>query len=517
MFNAKRFLYWLVAFFCIQGAAAAAHLALNRTIVPPSGTITITGSGFPANSIVDVYLDLQQVAFEITTRTGGFVYVATVPASHKPGAHTITVMLHSGTGAVAHRTFLVRTDWTSWRGEPYNRGWNRAENVLNSTNVREADYAWTGPRPVLHAPVISGENFYFIGSGTGGLYAYDRKSRALKFVASAAARALVPPAVSGSYAVVVTTSAYNLATYNSSTGALIWKAILPAGLGAPTIYGGKVYVIAEGSPNAGLYVFSLTCGTGGAICSPLWRSVAGSTSSYNAPEPGVAIGERKVYASLGGTLYAYPLDCVTPINICAPSASRAGVNDATPVFSNGYVYITSGTRLLALDAKCIGCAPKWTATLSTVSKLSPTVAAGRVYVADGDVLRVFPTGCGSTTCAQIGATTVAQGSPHSPTYANGVLYLPTAREALAYSGTCVSSCTPLWSAAGGSPGTALYAGVSVVDGTIYVPGSGGLKIFEIPKPRSALKAPVDVASLRPDPRFAAAEAAWEKRLAALRR
>jgi hypothetical protein len=511
----KRFLCYLFAYLLLQGAAAAATLTLSRTTAPPGAAITITGAAFTPNSIVDVYLDLQQVAFQITSSTGAFTFTTNVPVSHKPGPHTVTVMPHSGTGAAAQRVYLVRTDWLSWKGDVSNRGWNRTENVLNYLNVQDADHTWTGPKTIYSAVAVAGSNFYFVGSD-GTLNAYSRSTRARVYSVAANASPLIPPTVAGGYVVVARNG--GIAAFSSTTGALIWQASLPSAVGVPTIHGLYVYVTAEGSADAGVYVFRINCGTGGATCTPTWRGVGGLTGGSFYPEAGLAIGDGKVFASLGETLYSYPLNCATGGNICNPITSRAGVAITPPVYVNGYVIIGSGTSLLALDPDCVACSPRWSATLTTGTYRTPTVAGSRVYVMDGDSMRVFSVSCGSSVCAPLGSTVVGSSGMYSPTVANGVTYVATPLEILAYSQYCVSNCAPIWQAgSGGVFGNAPYATVSVVDGVIYAPDENGMKIYEVPAPRSATKSMIDMASLQPDPRFADAEAAWQRKLAARRR
>src|SRR4051812_13011177 len=69
----------------------------------------------------------------------------TVSPAAKPQLHWVSaVQRNSGTGAQS--SFVVRTDWAQFHGQDAKHtGFNRFENTLNVTNVRNLDILWQSP------------------------------------------------------------------------------------------------------------------------------------------------------------------------------------------------------------------------------------------------------------------------------------------------------------------------------------------------------------------------------------
>ncbi len=504
----------------LTGAPAHAvgpTLTLAPSLGAPTTTTTANGTGFAANSLVDVYFDNQQVGFVATDAAGALGYQLTVPASAQPGAHTVTAVAHNGSLAV-QATYTVRTNWPQWRGDATGGGNNRFENVLNTSTVGDLDLDWApgGTTSETSAPVTSGAYVYVVNND-GHLRAYNRTTHALKFDVNAGASLLIPPLASG--AVVITTGSGQMQARNITTGALVWQASLPSAVGAPVVSAGVVYVAAEGSTTVtnGLYAFKTTCGTGGATCTPLWigpGGLAGGSAYF--PEMGVAVGAGRVYARLGNDLLAFAVDCGTGGATCSPVGSVSGlISSTSPAFANGYVYTVEGASVVVRRASCLGCTPLWSGTLPAAASRTVTVAGSRLYVVQGTTLFVFRSSCGAATCSPLWSTDTAGGTSYAPTVANGVVYVPTANDVFAYPVNCYSGCPPLWNAgSGGTYSNAPYATVTVSDGKVYSPSSSGLQVYSTSA--TPLTFSVRVSQLRPDQRFAAAEARAERRLAALR-
>ncbi len=508
----------LLAGLLMAGPAQAAGptLTVSPTVVAPGGAITAAGNGFPASSLVDLYVDYDQVGFTATNSTGAYSTVLTVPASTAPGAHTVTAVAHNGSAAV-QANLTVRTNWPQWRGNALGQGMNRFENVLNSSTVSDLDVEWSPDAvSVTSSAVTSGAYVYTVASN-GHLRSHLRTTGALKFDVDVAATQLIPPIVAG--AVVVTAGSGQIQARHLPTGALVWQASLPTGVGAPVYSKGVVYVVAEGSTTLtnGIYAFSATCGTGGATCTPLWIGPGGlGGGGYYFPEMSLAVGAGRVYARLGNDLVSFAVGCGTGGATCSPLSSAPGVASGTsPAFANNYVYSTEASSLVVRRPGCLSCSPVWTGNLPSPSGRTPTVAGSRVYVVQGSSLFVFSSSCGSTTCAPIWSTNTGGGIAYPPTVANGVVYVPTNNDLLAYPVSCWNGCSPLWNAgSGGTFSNAPYATVAVSDGKVYSPSSDGLQVYSTaPTPMSSK---VDAGKLRPSPSFAAAEARAERRLAARR-
>ncbi len=366
----------------VPAYAAGPTLTLSPATGAPTSKTTVTGTAFPANILVDVYFDSSQVGFGVTGDTGSLTYSLTVPASAQPGSHMVTVAAHSG-GQAAQKAFTVRSNWLSWRGDSAGRGWNRTENVLDSQSVSTLDLDWTPGTPSVHAsPVVAGAYVYIVTTD-GNLRAYDRNTHALKFNVAAGANYLIAPTVSGSPVYVVATGA--IQARSTTTGALVWKATLPSGVGEPVVSAGVVYVVAEGT-NSGVYAFSTTCATGGATCTPLWYGPGGLTTggSYFFPEITLAVAGGRVLARLGNDLVAFGVGCGTGGATCtAQGTVSGGVTGMGPVVSNNYVFIAKGASLVALRPSCLACGAVWTATLPGTGVASVSVANSKVYVVEG--------------------------------------------------------------------------------------------------------------------------------------
>ncbi|HXZ39926.1 MAG TPA: hypothetical protein VEG68_04240 [Terriglobales bacterium] len=69
-------------------AAAAPKVALSPTIGPPTTSISVSGSGFPDSTVVDIYFDTTELVLTVTTATGTFSGVTILlPTSAIPGTH----------------------------------------------------------------------------------------------------------------------------------------------------------------------------------------------------------------------------------------------------------------------------------------------------------------------------------------------------------------------------------------------------------------------------------------------
>ncbi len=495
-------------------AHAAPTLTLPSTIGAPGAVTTVNGAGFVPSSLVDVYFDYDQVGFVATDAAGTFSYGLTIPSTAHPGNHTITGVAHNGSKA-AQQSYLVRTNWPQWRGNASGKGLNRFENVLNSSTVQDLDLevAPPGASSVTSAPVTAGSYYYVVGND-GHLRAYRRTNDTLRFDVDPTAQQLVPPAVGGG--VVVVAGVGLLQARNASTGALVWRAVLPAGVGAPVIADGVVYVVAQGSTTLtnGVYAFDVNCRTGGATCTPKWIGPGGSTNgSFFYPENSVALGGGRVYARLGNDLVSFAVGCGSAGATCTKLGSVTGISTGTsPVFANNYVYSVEGSAVTARRAGCLGCVAAWSGTLPGSAHRTVAVAGSKIYVTQGSSLVVFNSSCGAASCSPVWSTNTGGSTAYPPTVANGVVYLPTSNDVFAYPANCYTGCPALWTAgSGGTYSNAPYATVTISDGRVYSASSSGLLVYSTTA--TPFSAKVDPSRLKPSPRFAEAERRAERRLA----
>ena len=78
----------LLATSALSGWAFTQTITLSTKAGPPTAHISVGGSGFPANSAVDVYFDLSELALAVTDSTGAFSKVTIqAPKSALPGIY----------------------------------------------------------------------------------------------------------------------------------------------------------------------------------------------------------------------------------------------------------------------------------------------------------------------------------------------------------------------------------------------------------------------------------------------
>ena len=76
--------------------ALGATLSVTATpdIGPPTGTIQVSGSGFPATAAVDIYFDTTDLALAVTNASGAFSGISLqVPGAAVPGTHWISAVV----------------------------------------------------------------------------------------------------------------------------------------------------------------------------------------------------------------------------------------------------------------------------------------------------------------------------------------------------------------------------------------------------------------------------------------
>lgn len=97
----------------VTASAASAAITLKPSSGPPTSTTVVSGSGFGAGELVDVYFDTTDTLLASASSTGTFKVKLHVPASAQPGDHYVTAA--GRTSALsAQRTFTVRTNWPEY-------------------------------------------------------------------------------------------------------------------------------------------------------------------------------------------------------------------------------------------------------------------------------------------------------------------------------------------------------------------------------------------------------------------
>jgi len=136
----------LLATLSLAGFCFSQTVSLSPQIGPPTTKTLASGSGFPANSAVDVYFDTTDVALAATDGAGAFSKILIqAPSSAVPGGHYVTGVARSN-GTAGQTTFLVRTNWAGFGFSPNNKRQNPYEHVLSPATVGGLGLAWTLPR-----------------------------------------------------------------------------------------------------------------------------------------------------------------------------------------------------------------------------------------------------------------------------------------------------------------------------------------------------------------------------------
>ena len=200
----------------------------------------------------------------------------------------------------------------------------------------------------------------------------------------------------------------------------LWRGVLPATYtaAAPTIGGGFVYVVSDGTSPGGLKAFRTGTGTGcpsvsgTPTCAPVWQADVASTFGSPTVVGGVLYASSWTSQS---TLVLMAFDAAgvngcggSPV-VCTALWTAAGGNVTAPAVANGFVYLTDrGGMVGAYDAhgqqRCSGtpktCAPLWTTTAfaGTHDAFSAPVVGGYIAVHRDTTLEVFDAH-GSLNCA----------------------------------------------------------------------------------------------------------------------
>jgi outer membrane protein assembly factor BamB len=449
------------------GASTAAVISLSPSIGPPTSGVTVTGTDFGALEVVDVRFDTTPVGRARSDPSGAFSKAIRVPASAVPGIHTIGARGRSS-HSLAFASFLVRTNWTDYKFDAANTGFNPYENVLSTSNVGGLQLAWSTPTgSQITSAVAVADGFVFAGSTDNHLYAMDPDTGAVVWNFRTGGD-VEDPAV-GDGRVYVYSSDDNIYAVDEFTGHLDWQTPSLIILSPPVEVDGVLYIGQEAHDAAT-----------GAL---LWISTA-------LTDTGPAIAGGIVYeGGANGDLYA--LDATTGDVLWATPTGASQVI-STPAISNGVVYVEAGTQLHAFDASTG--AELWHTSMGGQSLTnSPAVGGGVVYTrASGAVIRAFD----ATTGAQLWGVVLGGGDfASAPVLANGVLYTGGANWTLfaldaesgdtvfTYAGARASIDSPAV-----ANGTVYY---SSVDGTVYALG--------LPTTRPALRATLDTATLSLDP------------------
>lgn len=157
---------FLVIVVSLAGFSSGQTVSLSPRIGPPTTKATISGTGFSANSAVDIYFDTTDEVLIITDSTGAIPKtLLKIPASAVPGPHWVSAVQRS-TQTGAQVLFTVQTSWAQQGFGPSHQGWNPYENVLNTSNVGSLDLLWSNQFGYDQRSSLSvvGSRIYFTGN-----------------------------------------------------------------------------------------------------------------------------------------------------------------------------------------------------------------------------------------------------------------------------------------------------------------------------------------------------------------
>jgi hypothetical protein len=426
---------------------------------PPSTPVNVSGSGFAAREAVDIYEDATDVQVVATDNNGTFANVpVTVPAWKLPGLSWFTAVGRRS-GSAAQFSFTVRTDWLDGRGSAQNNGWNRFENVLDTSSVRRLEQVWTttggsylsnGPPGVIVAAgrIISPAGIF------GTLPALNTNGAQLWSQPFSSSFFSGPAPADGSSVVVVPSADGKVHAYSLTSGAPKWTSPGPSdsGNGSPIVNGGDVLV--PGATQVNDYNLST-----GAV---RWSYAGPCTGNVSTPAVEAAT-----------VLFTCTQSGGSPVLIVVGTDgsfrhwfSVAPGTTSAPALYGGSVYALFGGNLVAYSLS--GYNPKWILAPPFAVSADPAAGDGIVATCGGGGIWVVNVADGSTRFTNASYSCTA-----AVTIANGVIYEPRNGDIVMFDeyGDLL-----------GRLGTGGNAGpVAVSDGSVYTEDSlSGVDRFALP-------------------------------------
>ena len=301
-------------------------LTLSAAGGPPTTNLTVSGTGFPASTAVDIYFDTNNLALAVTDGTGSFSGIKIqVPASALPGTNWVTAAVPIVTGEAAQAPFKVRTNWAQFHFAASHTGLNPYENVLSRTTAPDLGLRWsysTGGN-VYSSPVVA-NGVVYVGSNDNNVYALNASTGAELWQFTTGDSVTSSPAVANGM-VYVGSLDNNVYALNASTGAKLWQFTTGSSVwSSPAVANGVVYV---GSDDFNVYALNATTGA------TLWQFATGNsvTSSPSVANGVVYVGsdDDNVYAlnaRSGQQLWQF---------------ATGNSVESLPVVANGIVYVGS--------------------------------------------------------------------------------------------------------------------------------------------------------------------------------
>jgi outer membrane protein assembly factor BamB len=401
----------VVLFVCVLfpcSVLAAPSITLSKKIGRPTSEIAVFGNGFEPHVIVDIYFDTEDEAVVLTNNEGEFQHALIhVPREAYPGEHWVTA-LERNNDKGDQEPFVVNTNWGQFHYSPDQDGFNSYENVLKPSNVSSLGLRWrysTGGNVYSSPAIVDGVVYVGVVNSHAGVYALIANTGTLLWTYPNAIGVTGSPAVSGGVVYACSGDGY-VNALDARTGALKWKyastgfnnkgltvanGVVYAGSDDSNVYAldartgalrwkyntGRAVVTSPAEKNGVVYIGSTSVSALDANTGTVLWSFGSGVFSSPAVEDGV------VYVSGGTDGYTYALDASTGAFLWKYPAYNNGNASASPLVSNGVVYLGSIDYYLYAMNSITG-ALVWQDSLGDPIEGDPAIANGVVYVGDAD-------------------------------------------------------------------------------------------------------------------------------------
>jgi outer membrane protein assembly factor BamB len=327
----------LVAFAAVPTlarAATVATLSVSPTSAPAGATLTAKGAHFTGGESVDLSVDGTKVATAKASSGGSFSGKhLTIPASVKPGKHTVRVI-----GRTSHRsakatvTVVAPADWAQLRAGPTHTAANPAETVLTPATVGGLKLRWSLDGPGISTGAeVGGVGYWFLN---GQVTAFDPVTGAVRWhvglgTGTGASSALTV----GGGRIFLGTNKGGLVALNTADGTTAWTRTIDVNsiASAPTLADGVLYAMGDDQADRN-QVYALDPATG----ATRWQTqIEGGVSTSS-----VTVSGGLVFVCAGVHNQLYALDTATGTVRWHATVVSGGY---TPFAANGFVYTVSGT------------------------------------------------------------------------------------------------------------------------------------------------------------------------------
>lgn len=347
-------------------------------------------------------------------------------------------------------------DWPQEGQNPQKTHNNRAERILDATNVSQLEMHWEAmfaDSDIVRGVAVANGRVYVTHDKGLTAFPLDCGAGGAECIPlwSTDEGAFSPPAVAGDFVFVGDADiwAYPAAGCGQLTCDPVRTFVVDAGsVDTITVAGHMLVATVYGGP----FVVFDTTACSSDVCEPVWTAEL----SYR-EAGGAAVANGLIYVGKeAGGLSAFDLNgCGQPT--CGPVwvGVTAANTERTPAVADGFVFALSQKRqniLFVFPATGCGeshCPAVWQGMMPGIGDPGDGLAVGGgfVYATSDSPARIAAfrtTGCGSLTCQPDKMFDLSSSSSTTPSLANGVLYAASGGVLDAFDATCtLSPCLPI--------------------------------------------------------------------------